>query len=599
MSFMDQGLTLQITVPAADLDALSFCDPDPTSLSDWVGSLPMANTEETATKIRQATFEIARLAVDFRQRMELLESLRPSLHYLCARLDRAATTSDNGDSIARTAQRLQTNLSSGYKAVIMAALAEADDRNVADIISLAIYRAISDLSRTMLRTLQFYVAPADRMWLELNQLYLLAEQLGVQDERWEDAENHSNPETSSKDAYLRAILLALSKPNQLRHRQLSHLFNALEVWTQTVALDEAEDEALYSIDLASDQGPRHSELLHDAIEARCIGTGILVFEIEAFLNDIDGNLTIPDQIDNSLASHLTNSWGAMQQRAHHRAAVSSAMKVCVGMRAVHYFLSGGVEFAAQFDETDAALRKEVNPFINPDIQFYTDGAVSKDVWDDAFDLSVRIPFNPKIEDPEERLLGDPDGKKKRPPNDQQKGYICYDTTTLDTSPGGYRIRWNGPLPASVQTGELVAMREPSDPRWYVSVVRWIRQEAEGTFLGVELIAPRAIPVAARVVNKRGGPSEYARALLLPELLPIGQSASLLTPPLPFKAGQKIHISRQGIQTTAQLNQCTLKTESVNQFTFRMLDGYLENTQINITMRNTENTLNDHESGESR
>jgi len=596
---MDQGLTLQITVPAADLDALSFCDPDPTSLSDWVGSLPMANTEETATKIRQATFEIARLAVDFRQRMELLESLRPSLHYLCARLDRAATTSDNGDSIARTAQRLQTNLSSGYKAVIMAALAEADDRNVADIISLAIYRAISDLSRTMLRTLQFYVAPADRMWLELNQLYLLAEQLGVQDERWEDTENHSNPETSSKDAYLRAILLALSKPNQLRHRQLSHLFNALEVWTQTVALDEAEDEALYSIDLASDQGPRHSELLHDAIEARCIGTGILVFEIEAFLNDIDGNLTIPDQIDNSLASHLTNSWGAMQQRAHHRAAVSSAMKVCVGMRAVHYFLSGGVEFAAQFDETDAALRKEVNPFINPDIQFYTDGAVSKDVWDDAFDLSVRIPFNPKIEDPEERLLGDPDSKKKRPPNDQQKGYICYDTTTLDTSPGGYRIRWNGPLPASVQTGELVAMREPSDPRWYVSVVRWIRQEAEGTFLGVELIAPRAIPVAARVVNKRGGPSEYARALLLPELLPIGQSASLLTPPLPFKAGQKIHISRQGIQTTAQLNQCMLKTESVNQFTFRMLDGYLENTQINITMRNTENTLNDHESGESR
>ncbi len=599
MSFMDQGLTLQITVPAADLDALSFCDPDPTSLSDWVGSLPMANTEETATKIRQATFEIARLAVDFRQRMELLESLRPSLHYLCARLDRAATTSDNGDSIARTAQRLQTNLSSGYKAVIMAALAEADDRNVADIISLAIYRAISDLSRTMLRTLQFYVAPADRMWLELNQLYLLAEQLGVQDERWEDTENHSNPETSSKDAYLRAILLALSKPNQLRHRQLSHLFNALEVWTQTVALDEAEDEALYSIDLASDQGPRHSELLHDAIEIRCIGTGILVFEIEAFLNDIDGNLTIPDQIDNSLASHLTNSWGAMQQRAHHRAAVSSAMKVCVGMRAVHYFLSGGVEFAAQFDETDAALRKEVNPFINPDIQFYTDGAVSKDVWDDAFDLSVRIPFNPKIEDPEERLLGDPDSKKKRPPNDQQKGYICYDTTTLDTSPGGYRIRWNGPLPASVQTGELVAMREPSDPRWYVSVVRWIRQEAEGTFLGVELIAPRAIPVAARVVNKRGGPSEYARALLLPELLPIGQSASLLTPPLPFKAGQKIHISRQGIQTTAQLNKCMLKTESVNQFTFRMLDGYLENTQINITMRNTENTLNDHESGESR
>ncbi len=559
----------------------------------------MANTEETATQIRQATFEIARLAIDFRQRMELLESIRPSLHYLSARLDRAATSSNNGDSIARTAQRLQTNLSSGYKAVIMAALAEAEDRNVTDLISLAIYRAISDLSRTMLRTLQFYVAPADRMWLELNQLYLLAEQLGVQDERWEDTENHSHTETSSKDAYLRSALLALSKPNKLRHRQLSHLFNALEVWTQAVSLNEAEDGSLYSVDLASDKGPRHSELLRDAVEIRCIGTGILVFELEAYLNDIDGNITIPDQIDNSLASHLTNSWGAMQQRAHHREAVTGQMKVCVGMRAVHYFLSGGVEFSEQFNETDSALRKEVNPFIDPDIQFYTDGAASKDVWDDAFDLSVRIPFNPKIENPEERLLGVSDDKKEKPPKEDQKGYVCYDTTTLDTSPGGYRVRWNGPLPAGVQTGELVAMREPSDPRWYVSVVRWIRQEIEGTFMGVELIAPRAIPVAARVVNKRGGPSEYARALLLPELAPIGQLASLLTPPLPFKAGQKIHISRQAIQTTAQLNQCMLKTESVNQFTFRMLDGYLENSQIDITMTNTEKTLNDHESGESR
>ena len=57
----------------------------------------------------------------------------------------------------------------------------------------------------------------------------------------------------------------------------------------------------------------------------------------------------------------------------------------------------------------------------------------------------------------------------------------------------------------------------------------------------------------------------------------------MTPLLPFQAGQKIHIQRQGIQTTAQLSQCVLKTESVNQFTFRMLDGYLENAQINLNM----------------
>lgn len=256
VSFTDESLSVRITVPDAELESLSFCDPDPVALSDWVGGLPMANTSDTATQIRQATFEICRLVIDFPQRMELLEGLRPSLHYLCARLDRSATnTSTHGDSIARLAQRLQTNLSCGYKAVILAGLQEAPDRGSTDKISLAIHRAISDISRTLLRTLQFYVAPADCMWLELNQLYLLAERLSVQDERWEDSENHSNPLTSIKDAYLRSILLALSKPNQMRHRQLSHVFNALETWSTTISLDTPDETALFCVDLESDQGP--------------------------------------------------------------------------------------------------------------------------------------------------------------------------------------------------------------------------------------------------------------------------------------------------------------------------------------------------------
>ena len=148
---MDQSLAIRITAPDAELNALSFCDPDPISLADWVGSLPMANTADTATQIRQATFEIARLTVDFPTRMDLLESLRPTLHYLCARLDQTATsTNTHGDAIARLTQRLQTNLCSGYKAVILAALDEARDRKVMETISLAIHRAMSDLSRSLL-----------------------------------------------------------------------------------------------------------------------------------------------------------------------------------------------------------------------------------------------------------------------------------------------------------------------------------------------------------------------------------------------------------------------------------------------------------------
>ncbi len=595
---MDKSMTVGITAPDTELTALSFCEPDPGSLADWIGSLPMANTADTATQIRQATFEIARLEVSFAERMELLESLRPTLHYICARLDQSATAT-HGDAIARLGQRLQTNLTSGYKNVILAALPHADERGVRDTISLAIHRALADLSRTLLRTLQFYVAPADRLWQELNQLYLLAERLGMEDDLWVDQENHARPETSLAAAYLRSILVALSKPNQLRHRQLSLVFSALELWAPSVDLVQPDGTALFCVDLASERGPGYERLLAEdnPIEPRCIHTEQLVWELESYLKDMDSTLPMPEQFPTELVSHLADAWGVMRQRAHRRAPSTSGMKLCIGIRAAHYFLSGAVDFVDQLDTSDAALRQEVNPFLESDTRVISTSNPSeiKDVWDNAFDLRVKIPVNPNISDPTRILLGE---KGEGDPKDPRGSFKFYDTTTLDTSPGGYRIRWNEPLPSSVQTGELVAIRDESDPRWCVAVVRWIRQDGEGTSMGIELLSPRAIPVAIRIINKKGGPTDYARCFLLPELAPIGQPASLVTPPVPFHRGQKVNVLRQGIQTTAQLGQCTLKTESFNQFTFRMLDGYLENTRVNINMVNLKDTIENYKNGDT-
>ncbi|MFV2091053.1 MAG: molecular chaperone, partial [Pseudomonadales bacterium] len=166
----------------------------------------------------------------------------------------------------------------------------------------------------------------------------------------------------------------------------------------------------------------------------------------------------------------------------------------------------------------------------------------------------------------------------------------------DTSPGGYRLRWNEPLPANVETGELLAMRDETDPRWCIAVIRWIRQDAEGPDMGIELLAPQATPMAARVVQKKGGPTEYTRAFLLPEIDLLGQPASLITPLLPFQTGQKIHLTEHGTQTTAQLGECLLKTESFNQFTFRVLDGYLENPRGHRNMSSLDQMTNNQKTG---
>ena len=111
----------------------------------------------------------------------------------------------------------------------------------------------------------------------------------------------------------------------------------------------------------------------------------------------------------------------------------------------------------------------------------------------------------------------------------------------------------------------------------------MRHDGEHTSMGLELLSPRAIPVAIRAIQKRGGPTDFARALLLPALKSIGQPATLITPTVPFAANQKVHIQRQGIQATGQLLQKQLNAESFNQFTFRMLDGCLESMRNDLTI----------------
>ena len=584
---MDDEHNLRISVPKPELAQLSFAIGTPDGMADWAAQLPMANTGECAQQLAMAASEVARLATDGPNRLGMLEELRSPLHYICTRLDREAITNPNhGDRIGQAAQQLQSRLTTGYKAVVrdLLPLLQKQRGYMKNEMPTAIHRALSDTSRTLLRTFQLYVSPPKDLWRELNQLYYLAEQLKLHTVKVDDEENHSGDAIDIADAYLRPVMLSLSKPNQLRYENLTKIFNALELWCPRINVEDMQDDTLFAVDLGGDDGPTYANMLGRAQKPRGIRTSVLVYEIEAYLKEIDSKIPIPDYIDEHLLTHLASSWGKMTQRSFKRLRAEGELKVCVGLSSAHYFVSGGVDFKTQVGNNNTMLQREINPFGDRALEVNAAGNTQRnpgDVWEDAFDLRVRIPENPNIGDPE-AILDRHRSSKKNPEPDRNK-FRFFDTQAIDTSPGGYCIRWNGSIPTNLRTGELISLRDATDPRWCVAVIRWIRQDDETT-MGIELLAPRAIPVASRVIQKRGGPTDYARALLLPELKPINQPATLITPAVPFAPEQKIHLQRQGIQTTAQLMQCVLSTESFKQFTFRMLDGYLENAQIDLNIQ---------------
>jgi len=611
---MDVITAVKLTTPAPDLDALSFCKASPTALADWVAGLPMANTNNTAEQLLQATNEVARLKLSSVERMQLLEQLRPTLEYICSRLDTASKSGDIAAEQSILAQRLQTNLTVGYKATIR----DADPTNVDDrrIVTLATHRTVADLSRTLLRSCQHYVAPSRNLWLELNQLYSLAERMGVATHNITDDENHSVMNLSIADHYTRCLLLACSKPNQLRERQLTAIFNALEQWVGYTNLAPSAKDSLFCVDLEEDVPPRYTRLVEDKTKPaiRGLNTGTLVYQLEAYLKGIDTELPIPEFMEMSVVNHLASCWGEIAKRGFRRAPASGNMKIAVGMRAVHYFISGGVDFSEQLGSADAMLKKEINPFLvidgvgggkatNADSWFAHEQQGKPDIVDPGGDLErfneQRQEAAQKFEKSKElthrrRSVSNPppelvDGElldpQPKPPVEEQMdlAYPFYEVDLVDTSPGGYCISWDSDAPTTMQAGEIMAVREEHDQRWCIAVLRWVRKVDGKTQTGLELMAPRAIPVAIRIVQKKGGPTDYTRALLLPELSAIRQPATLITPSVMFSEQQKIHLQRQGIQATAQLAEERLRTESFIQFTFRMLDGYLENSQIDLNI----------------
>jgi hypothetical protein len=574
---------LRLITPDSSIAAFSVCDTTPSALADWIAQLPMAHTAEAAQQLLRITSEAARLGVDPNTRFNYLEIVRAPAHYICTRLDRNALGSTSGEGHAQLAQSLQNELATGYKVVVRDALLEENfTSSLRDLVGHACHRALADLSFALRRTYEFYTEPPARAWYEINQLYALAEELGIAEAAYSDEQTRSAAQLTITDIYLRIAMLAVAKPNQLRQKDLSAVYHALEHWTPRLTVGAPADDTLFVVDLDADAPPGYREVgSHTGDALRGIRTDVLAYELEAYLTEMASDVPVPDYVSQELLRHLAHAWGVMKKRSFRRSQSTGPMKVCVGLRTLHYYISGGVEFADHLGTTEALLRREINPFIGAGNERAAPKARPNDVWDGAFDLKDRrMPENPNIEDPH-RILLNPQKTTPRAPNDAS--YPCYDTEIIDTSPAGYCVRWDAPLPPYLQTGELLAVRERDDARWCIAVSRWIRHSEHGTLLGLELLAPRAIPTGVRLLQKRGSSAEYNRAVLLPALEAIGQPAMLITPRLPYRESQKVQIRRYGIQATGQLMRRVRMTESFTQFTFRMLDGYLESTQIDLNM----------------
>jgi hypothetical protein len=566
------SLKPDIRVPEQKTASLSFCDTTPKAFKQWIELLPMANIGEVSRQLYHAIVELNQLFLPPQQRLQLLELIREKIHFVCAELSHhftgtAISLPEKQRKIANLAQTLQLHLSGGYKLCVMEMPnAGSSDKNRKALI-VAIHRTIAELSGTILRSYQLYCPTPPNSWLDCHKLYAFALTHRLTAIEVDDATLSQRNSSSIDDAYKRILLLGCARPSQLRQTELSQLFTLLEPWTDlTDFVPSAQGDSLFVVNMRADKSPVYRSLLDNAEEGDFFSfdSRRLSAQISQAIQTADSTeaseLTLPPHTSDALLVHLAQALGTLAKRNFNRINSHSSLELCVGLTAVHYFMTGRQtlnDFTRQ-PEVEDTNGIEDNIFIRSSTR-------RNDAWAGAHDTSARD---------DGVLAGDSPidftSAKNRADAALKNAPRACRTKVVNTSPGGFCIAWDSQIPSSLQTGEILGVKEQGSQHWSVAVVRWIRQiKNEGTQIGIELQAPKATPCAVRLIQKLGTSSEYLRGLMLPEISVINQPATLIVPRLPFQSGNRIILLIEGQQERGQLLKKMTATGSINQFEVKL------------------------------
>jgi hypothetical protein len=575
-----QSHHLLLRAPAPTRQSLSFCDASVRGVTDWLAGLPKANIGETARQLYQALIELNQLRIASETRLQLLELLRPDVHFVCTQLEKhyvnqPIVLGERPRKVAGLCQALQNHLAVGYKLIVVRVVSQPE-RDRQQLLSVALQRAIHSLGALLIRSTQLYSPAASGLWLELHQLYQLAVEQGTERLLIRDPLARHAQGLSAEQSYLASLLLGCARCNQMRQQSIVKLAAALEAWSALAQLQAASTpSSLFLFSPVIDGPPRYRSLFPDREQSLLgIDTAMLVGVIEEHLRLASDNrqltrLPAATGLDDDLLRHLSSAWGAISERTFQRTPAQGTLTLCIGMSALHYQLAGQRPFNEVLElphSSNCAVFKLHN------------GAA--DIWANAFDAQSGgdelLPTHDHIEfvrpdlprtAPAARTNSAASQPTKRPATTES--YPIYEIQLIDHSPGGYCLAWDGEVPSQLQTGELLGLREGCAQSWSIAVVRWIRQVRGGsTQMGVELIAPQAQPCGLRLLRKVDQGSEYLRALLLPEIAAISQPAMLIAPRLPFQEGHKVQINRNGEEQRAVLDRRRASMGNYNQFGYR-------------------------------
>jgi hypothetical protein len=524
-------MPLKLSLPETGESLQSKAEIRPRRIKAWLEALPLANIVEGARSVSDALISLNRTPLDADTRFKLLELYSTGINNLVPELEHKYTMvalplPEKSRQAANLARRLYVELAYGYKMILLERL---EKKRISiggrKRLPLLIQRAMAALSKSLCAFYKTYSPTPPGVWSEIHQLAHLALQHRLHDEPLDGGAN------SISSTYKQALLLALANPHKLMQGEVDKVTDYLLKNGNLAKLypmkDTQNTTGVFRVNLDSDAPPKSLEQnakarMHNHI---LLGTDALVSALNEQIAKLESAraqkiLNMPDHAKQAsylnLLRRLLKDWTFMPKRKFQRMANNTVMQICIGLRATFHFISSRSEGAK------------------------------------AGALDFRS----------DTQAGSPDEGKSA-----QAQFVTSEWAVTNESAGGMGLKCVSGINQPVRIGEIIGLRADEGQVWNIGVVRRVFSDnPEHLGLGVQMMAPVADPIIIKPVV--AGPKEtFQAALLLPEIRPLQQPATIVALPATFRSKLEYLVYKNNVISHVRAMRLVEQTASFDQFQF--------------------------------
>jgi len=476
-------------------------------------------------------------------------------------------------------------MSAGYTAIITALVKNAGQQTDPTLFSVSLHRAISTQFLQLLTTSQLHLAIPVKEWRKLHQLFMLAVEKGQQGFSCTDDTLCKDKPLTITQVYVITLLLGCSRLNHLTPKQINTISDYLVKWADQASISKKPDEGKnlqMMVDIKAGAGPmltdiRHRELnqcyflqLGKLIEhldsllpppGKTSATDIKPASTKALAASADKKPAAPHPkssgFDKSLVTYLRSAWSELAY-GEERVETEEQVRACIGMDALHYYLSGGkvlkdflgemVSLAIVYDE-----KENVNSI---------EQKRSGDIWS-SFLSEPKGDLITETLPPElhfQQYFEESDSAR------DHQDYASYRIKMIDQSEHGCCLVWAQEAASQIDIGNLVGIKHSTGKHWQVGEVRWVEHKEEGiSHTGVRLLQTQAIPLGIDIPLRFGAGKNTDIALLLPPDKTFNPKINLIITPHDYREGEFVSLSQKGIHEKAKLLKLLVKNNYFHQY----------------------------------